>query len=300
MKTRQVNLRLESNLVSSIEAAAQVERLDRGSMVRKLLLEGLDKWRLDHVLRRYQSGEISIGRACEDSGVSHWEMLDLVQSRGIMRRIDIEDSIARAREVMRRRSSRVAEAAPVYRGASSRGRRDEGTTTTSSGRTASGEVTLPDLPPGPNGILLVGINPAPPSVARGHYYQGKLGRRLWKRLMSLGLLHDVVPGHEDEAFVAAGHGLTDVVKRPTRTADELESTELTEGAKVLRSKIREWSPKLVLFAFKGAAVAALGHRDIRPGRCGDIEGVPAFLLTGPYASGPDSGANDDDLRDLLD
>ena len=75
--------------------------------------------------------------------------------------------------------------------------------------------TLPDFPPKPGGALLAGINPAPASVARGHYYQGKLGLRLWKRLESVGLLVGAVPGQEDEAFVAAGHGLTDLVKRVT-------------------------------------------------------------------------------------
>lgn len=286
MKTRQVNLRLEPSLISSIESAARTESLDRGSMIRKLLVEGLADWRVRNALRRYQTGEISIGRACEDADRSHWEMMDLIQSHGIVRPIDIEDSIGRAREWLRRHASRVAEAAPSYGAALVEPRRtpDE----------------VPDLRPKSSGVLLVGINPAPPSVARGHYYQGRLGRRLWNRLKSLGMLKDVVPGHEDEAFVAAGHGLTDVAKRPTGTADELDSREIAEGAQVLRSKVREWTPRLVLFAFKGAAVAALGRRDVRPGPCGELEGVPAFLLSGPYASADETAKNDRQLRDLLD
>lgn len=151
----------------------------------------------------------------------------------------------------------------------------------------------------PGGILVVGINPAPVSVARGHYYQGKLGSRLWKRLESLGLLTDPVPGHEDEAFVRAGHGLTDVVKRVTRSAAELDAAELRAGAQLLRGKLREWRPRLVLFAFKQAAVAALGSRAVKAGPCGEIEGVPAFLLSGPYARVEDARAIDDELRRML-
>lgn len=298
MKTRQVNLRLEPSLIASIEAAASVEHLERGSMIRKLLIEGLDRWRLKDALQRYQAGEISLGRACEDAQRSHWEMMDLIRSHGIVQRIDIEDSIARARELMRRRASRVAEQALPYRADvephAVRRPRGRGPTTGSEGD------TLPDFPPGPRGILLVGINPAPKSVARGHYYQGRLGGRLWKRLASLGLLRDAIPGHEDEAFVGAGHGLTDVVKRPTRSAAELDKGELAEGARVLREKVREWRPRLVLFAFKGAAVAALGRRGVKPGRCSDLEGVPAFLLSGPYASAADTAENDRRLGELLD
>lgn len=59
--------------------------------------------------------------------------------------------------------------------------------------------TLADLPPQPGRILLLGINPAPPSVQLGHYYQGCIGKRLWQRIDGLGLLVDSVPGLEDEA-----------------------------------------------------------------------------------------------------
>lgn len=309
MKTTQVNLRLEPALVSAIEAAAKAELLDRGSMIRKLLLEAMSEWRVKHALRRYQAGEISMGRACEDSGRSHWEMLDLVRTHGIVRRIDVDDAMARAERVMKLREPRVADAAAGYSAviddfamaSRARPRQQSARTPRPSrrGATAGHGDSLPDYPPGIGGILLVGINPAPPSVARGHYYQGKLGRRLWKRLEPLGLLRDAIPGHEDEAFVAAGHGLTDVVKRTTATAAELERSEFAAGAEVLRAKLRDWRPKLVVFAFKQAAVAALGTRDVKAGPCGTIEGIPTFLLSGPYASGAVAKANDRQLRELL-
>jgi double-stranded uracil-DNA glycosylase len=81
--------------------------------------------------------------------------------------------------------------------------------------------SLPDRPCRPGGILLVGINPSTISAAKGHYYQGSNGKRLWKRLASLGLLSGVTKGLEDDAFVAAGNGLTNLVKRPTSRAAQL-------------------------------------------------------------------------------
>lgn len=310
MKTTQVNLRLEPKLMAAIEAAAEAELLDRGSMVRKLLLEALSEWRLKHALRRYQAGDISIGRACEDSGRSHWEMLDLIRVHGIARRIDVDDAMARLDRVMLKPSERVAEPSQTYRaraatsdGAVRAGGSKARHTARSPRRrrraSSRGDDSLPDFAPMHGGILVVGINPAPVSVARGHYYQGKLGSRLWKRLESLGLLTDPVPGHEDEAFVRAGHGLTDVVKRVTRSAAELDAAELRAGAQLLRGKLREWRPRLVLFAFKQAAVAALGSRAVKAGPCGEIEGAPAFLLSGPYARVEDARAIDDELRRML-
>ena len=43
--------------------------------------------------------------------------------------------------------------------------------------------TLADLPPLRGKLLFVGLNPSPVSVAAGHYFQGRLGRTFWKRLI---------------------------------------------------------------------------------------------------------------------
>ena len=307
MKTTQVNLRLEPTLIRELEAAAKAESLDRGTMMRKLLIEGLSAWRMQHALRRYQSGEISIGRACEESGRSHWELIELAQSSGIAYRIDVDDAIGRAQTVMAKQRDRVAEEAPGYTPPAEGGRPEvsaaRGTRTPPVGpgsRQGKAGHTLPDLPPRPGGVLVVGINPSPRSAERGHYYQGKLGLRLWKRLAQVGLLRDAVPGLEDAALVAAGHGLSDVVKRVTSSAAELTAQELREGAVALRAKVRDWRPALVLFVFKDAAVHTLGRRDLSPGPCGELEGIPAFLLSGPFARTADAKRVDEALRRLLD
>ena len=308
MKTVQVNLRLEPELIRHLQAAADAELLERGTMMRKLLIQALSSWRVDHALRRYQAGEISIGRACEESGRSHWEMIELAQARGIAYRIDVEDSLERARTIMTRYRERVAEGAPGYatagdspekRGATGHARRGGRTPRPPRQRKGGSDDTLPDFPPKPGGLLLVGINPAPPSVARGHYYQGKLGLRLWKRLESVGLLTGAVPGQEDEALVAAGHGLTDLVKRVTASADELSADELRAGGEALHARVREWRPGVVVFVFKQAAVHALANRDVSPGACGEVAGVRAFLLPGPYTKTGEADRVYEELRRLV-
>ena len=306
MKTTQVNLRLEPALIHELEAAATAESLDRGTMMRKLLIEGLSAWRVQHALRRYQSGEISIGRACEESGRTHWELIELAQSGGIAYRIDVEDAISRARGVMAKRRDRVAESALGYSApmagghvTATRTRHDRASGTDAGAMAGGPGGTLPDLPPRPGGVLVVGVNPSPRSAQRGHYYQGKLGLRLWKRLTLVGLLRDAVPGLEDHALAREGHGLTDVVKRVTPRSDELTTHELREGAIALRAKLRDWRPSLVLFVFKDAAVHALGRRDVSPGPCGELEGVPVFLLSGPYAKTAEAKRVDEALRRML-
>jgi double-stranded uracil-DNA glycosylase len=140
--------------------------------------------------------------------------------------------------------------------------------------------TLPDLPCRPGGVLLVGINPAPVSVRAGHYYQGALGQRIWGRLERAKLLDRSAADWEDDAFVAAGNGLTDLVKTPTRSAGELGARQRAAGREALAAKIREGRPGLLLFAFEPPA-RALHGRKVAPGRGPVYEGVPTFRMAGP-------------------
>lgn len=151
-------------------------------------------------------------------------------------------------------------------------------------------VTLDDLlRPGLLAVV-VGINPAPPSVAAGHYWQGRTGQALWRRLRSVGLLPARFDGYEDDAALAAGLGFTDVVKRPTRSATDLRPNELEHGRAVLEAKLAAAAVPLVIFAFKKAATALFGPF---PGngfigeRIGPAE---VFVMPGPYQAAASADA----------
>jgi hypothetical protein len=266
MKTEQINIRLRPDLAAALDRVAREEALDRGTAIRRLLETSIRRWELERALQGYQRGELSLGRAAEESGLTQWELIDAARAAGIAYPLDAQDVERRLHHVSGRVRPEVSR-------------------------------TLPDIPPRPGGVLLVGINPAPPSVAAGHYYQGRIGQRLWRRLERLGLLKAPVPGAEDEAFARAGHGLTDLVKRPTVSSAELEEAELREGADELRQKINQWQPGLILFAFKEPARRLLG--DVKPGTCAPFEDVPTFLLSGPYASRAETERIDEELSAIL-
>lgn len=263
MKTEQINIRLRSDLAAALDRVAREEALDRATAIRRLLETSIKQWELEHALRGYQTGELSVGRAAEEAGLTHWELIDAARLAGIAHPLTATEARERLGAL-----------------------------------TAGGARTLPDIPPAPGGVLLVGINPAPPSVAAGHYYQGRLGQRLWRRLERLGLLEDARPGAEDEAFARAGHGLTDLVKRPTASAAELGADELEAGVRALREKIATWQPGLVLFAFREPARRLFGSA-VTPGPGPDLDGVPTFLLSGPYAARSEAERIDTELISLL-
>lgn len=145
--------------------------------------------------------------------------------------------------------------------------------------------------------VVVGINPAPPSVAAGHYWQGNTGRTLWRRLRAVGLLPTSFQGYEDDAAFTAGVGFTDVVKRPTASAAELSQGELRHGLADLRRKLVAAGAPLVIFAFKKAATTMLGdfdgHGFIRSARLGTSE---AFVMPGPYEKTEKAQVALDDLQ----
>ena len=146
--------------------------------------------------------------------------------------------------------------------------------------------TLEDLPPARNRLLFVGLNPSPVSVEAGHYHQGRLGRMFWTRLIRA---HILPGGTEietaDDALMAVGHGITDLMKRPT-PRDNASDAQLTAGVGPLWQKVAIWRPAAIVFIYKRVADICAGRR--LEERWGQLVGValagrPCFLMPGPYA-----------------
>jgi TDG/mug DNA glycosylase family protein len=161
--------------------------------------------------------------------------------------------------------------------------------------------TLADLPPEPGHLLFVGLNPSPVSVAAGHYHRGRLGQAFWRRLVVARILPDGTDlAAADDGLVAAGHGITDLLKLPT-PRDAASETELRAGVGPLFRKVAIWRPAAVVFVYKRAAEACAGRHLPEP--WGRIDGMalaarPCFLMPGPYAPRDEVTAGLNLLRNL--
>jgi G:T/U-mismatch repair DNA glycosylase len=146
--------------------------------------------------------------------------------------------------------------------------------------------TLADLPPLRNRLLFVGLNPSPVSVETGHYHQGQLGRAFWARLVTARILPTGTgPETADDALVAAGHGITDLLKVPT-ACDTATDAQLRAGVGPLWQKIAIWRPAAMVFICKRAAEIAAGRPLTEKwGQLRDVAlaGRPCFLMPAPYA-----------------
>ena len=93
----------------------------------------------------------------------------------------------------------------------------------------------------------------------GHYHQGRLGQTFWKRLMTARVIPAGTRSETaDDALVAAGHGITDLIKLPT-PRDEATDAVLTAGVGPLWQKIAIWRPAAVVFVYKRGATICAGR-----------------------------------------
>lgn len=89
--TKQMNLRLDEELIKEFEELAEQENLDRSALVRKILIEGLHQERLNFALQKYLRKEISIERAAEIARVSMHDIILKMSQLGIPSNLTIED-----------------------------------------------------------------------------------------------------------------------------------------------------------------------------------------------------------------
>lgn len=90
-KEQMVSTRLPSELVRELAFIEEVEQSDRSTTVRRLLSKAIQQWKLEHYVRLYGDGKLTLARAARDAGVSLWEMLDYARARKVPAQYDLEE-----------------------------------------------------------------------------------------------------------------------------------------------------------------------------------------------------------------
>lgn len=110
---------------------------------------------------------------------------------------------------------------------------------------------LPDyLRPGLK-VVFVGFNPGDRSSQVGHYYAGR-GNQFWNLLYESGLVAVPLRPEDDHRLLEFGIGVTDVVKRWSKSSSQLRREDYRLGAPLLREKLDRAAPRAVAFNGKGA------------------------------------------------
>jgi TDG/mug DNA glycosylase family protein len=93
-------------------------------------------------------------------------------------------------------------------------------------------------------VLFCGINPSLLSAERGHHF-ARPGNRFWPALHGSGFTPRLFSPEEDELLLDYGVGITNMVDRPTRAADELSTEELKAGAEALGELAQRFRPAVI-------------------------------------------------------
>ncbi|HXX22197.1 MAG TPA: uracil-DNA glycosylase family protein [Terriglobia bacterium] len=115
--------------------------------------------------------------------------------------------------------------------------------------------------------VFVGLNPSNGSVKKGHYYQGRLGRRFWQRLRECNIMPALAEGAEDDDAFMHGYGFADLVRRPTGSGKELSKEEKLAAAPNLLARLSKTGDRpAIVFVYRearkfaGPALERMGYR----------------------------------------
>jgi TDG/mug DNA glycosylase family protein len=120
----------------------------------------------------------------------------------------------------------------------------------------------PDLPdylrPGLR-LVFVGFNPGERSARIGHYYAGR-GNQFWNFLYESRLTPVRLTPEEDHRLLEFGIGVTDLVKRWSRSVSDLDHSDFHRGVPALKAKLMQASPDAIAFNGKTAYAQFQGRK----------------------------------------
>jgi TDG/mug DNA glycosylase family protein len=100
-------------------------------------------------------------------------------------------------------------------------------------------------------VLFCGINPGLYTAATGHHF-ARPGNRFWPALHHAGFTPRRLFPWEQAELLDVGCGATNLVRRATATAAELDDAELRAGRRRLERKVRRYRPRIVAMVGLGA------------------------------------------------
>jgi mismatch-specific thymine-DNA glycosylase len=141
---------------------------------------------------------------------------------------------------------------------------------------------LPDyLRPGLR-VVFVGFNPGHRSSQIGHYYAGR-GNQFWGLLYESGLVDVPLKPEDDHRLLEFGIGVTDIVKRWSRSSSDLRRSDYCLGLPLLLKKLERAAPRAVAFNGKGVYQQFCG-RPVELGLQSDAIGMARVFVL-PSTSG---------------
>ncbi|MBS7635238.1 UPF0175 family protein [Candidatus Bathyarchaeota archaeon] len=100
--TEIISTRIPEEIAEALREIEEEEKADRATVVRKLLANAIQQWKMQKALRLYREGKATLWRAARMAGVTLREMMELAAKEGIQfqyTKKDLEEDIAAALRV---------------------------------------------------------------------------------------------------------------------------------------------------------------------------------------------------------
>lgn len=154
--------------------------------------------------------------------------------------------------------------------------------------------TLPDSVRPRMRMLMCGLNPSPASADAGVPF-ARPGNRFWPAMLAAGL----ATVDRDQWALLRDHrvGMTDIVKRTTRRADELERAEFDAGLGRIERLARWLQPESICFVGLAGWRAVLDRKAKAGWQDQALGGRPVYLM--PSTSGLNASSQLPDLVEHL-
>ncbi len=131
-------------------------------------------------------------------------------------------------------------------------------------------------------IIFIGFNPGIKSSETGHHYAHPTNR-FYKLLYEAGLTDRLYEPSEDYKLLKLGYGLTNIVQRPTKSADGIKNEEYEKGRKELLEKLKKYRPEVACFTGIGVYKEFSQKSNVKRGLQPEshVKGVKEFVISSP-------------------
>ena len=114
-------------------------------------------------------------------------------------------------------------------------------------------------------VIFCGVNPALTAAIDGHNFSNR-SNRFWPVLHLAGFTDTRLRPEDERRLLEYGCGITAVVDRPTKRADEVSPDEFRLARPGFEAKMRRYAPRAVAFLGKRALSAMIASTDVGWGR----------------------------------
>ena len=129
-------------------------------------------------------------------------------------------------------------------------------------------------------VLFCGINPGLYSAAVGHHFAGP-GNLFWPTIYAAGLTPRQFTAFDEVEMAALGFGITNLVPRASKDAEDLTKEELRAGARTVKRKVRKLKPKFLAVLGLAAYRTAFEKTKAQVGYQEPIGATKVYLLPNP-------------------